>query len=135
MKRVLGISLCAALALCAAAPAFASFRIRLPRRAAGPRGVQRSNAPSRPAPVFPEGTLVSSYAIPESDAVFALYWSGLHPDAALKSAARALAAEGWTQVSVFGAVALFENSSGNCAAVQAIPANGGATAVSFLVGR
>lgn len=135
MKRVLGISLCAALALCAAAPAFASFRIRLPRRATGARRVPQGGALSRPAPAFPEGTLVSSYGIPGSNAVFALYWSGLHPDAALKAAAGALAAEGWTQVSVFGAVALFENSSGNCAAVQAIPANGGATAVSFLVGR
>lgn len=135
MKRVLGISLCVALALCAAAPAFASFRIRLPRRAAGARRVPQGGAPSRPAPAFPEGTLVSSYGIPGSNAVFALYWSGLHQDAALKAAAGALAAEGWTQVSVFGAVALFENSSGNCAAVQAIPANGGATAVSFLVGR
>ena len=135
MKRVFCIPLCAALALCAAAPAFASFRIRLPRRATGVRRLQRNNAPSRPAPEFPEGTLVSSYGIPGSDAVFALYWSGLHPDAALKAAAGALAAEGWRQVSVFGSVALFENSSGNCAAVQAIPANGGATAVSFLVGR
>ena len=131
MKRAAAIAFCAALAVCAAAPAFASFRIRLPRRL---HVFASYRAAAFAVPAFPEGSLVSAYAVPGCDASFALYQCGLQPDAALEAASGALAAAGWTQVSVFGNIALFENSSGNCAAVQATPAQGGTSEVSFLVG-
>lgn len=131
MRRAAAMAICSALAVCAAAPALASFRIRLPRSL---RFFARRSAAAPAIPAFPEGSLVSAYAIPGGDASFALYLCGLQPDEALAAASGALAAAGWSQVSVFGNIALFENSSGNCAAVQAIPAQGGASAVSIIAG-
>lgn len=130
MKRSASIAACAALALCAAAPALASFRVRMPRRIAALRGAVAS-APSLPA--FPEGSLLSSYVIAADGSAFALYWCGLGPDAALEAASAALSAAGWTRVFVFGAVALFEDGDGNCAAAQALAARGGASEVALLV--
>lgn len=132
MRRAHAIAIRAALAACVAAPALASFRIRVPRRL--PHFVSR-RADASAIPAFPEGSLVSTYAIHNSNASFALYWCGLQPDAALKAATAALEAAGWIRVSVFGSIVLFENEAGACAAAQALPARGGASEVSFLVRR